>query len=118
MRLDQGVDLRHGGLCVNVGATMGENEESDSADGHEAHVARATSRAEVVEDSDIPVGLAEQVVDEIDADIEANDGYGFTGEVVAPEETAMEEPAAEEPAAEEPAAEPSGEGGWLLVAVL
>ena len=46
--------------------------------------------ADIANGADV-INALDAAVDEIDADIEANDGYGFTGEVMAPEEEPMAE---------------------------
>ncbi len=46
--------------------------------------------ADIANGADV-INALDAAVDEIDADIEANDGYGFTGEVVAPAEEASDE---------------------------
>ncbi|MCK4897327.1 MAG: hypothetical protein KAS38_01010, partial [Anaerolineales bacterium] len=46
--------------------------------------------ADIANGADV-IDALDAAVDEIDADIEANDGYGFTGEAVVPEEEPMAE---------------------------
>ena len=59
--------------------------------------------ADIADGADV-VDALDAAVDEINADIEANDGYGFSGEMVAPQEEA---------AAEEEMAEPAGDAAVL-----
>ena len=58
--------------------------------------------ADIADGADV-VDALDAATDEINADIEANSGYGFSGEVIAPAEESMEEEPAEEAAAGEKA---------------